>query len=812
LTWVKADSRPRGHPALLDDPAERPFAMTTRPGLLRALTPDRILLGLTLAALLGGTAAWALGAAEPAHAAWGLGTGVVLTALLAAIARDLWHGRTGVDLLAAFSMAGALLLGEHLAGIIVALMYAGGTALEAFAERRAGAELTALLGRAPREAHRERDGALEVVPVEQVAVGDRLLVRTGEAVPVDGAVLDGPAILDEAALTGEPLPVEHAAGERVRSGALNAGAPFSLRAIATAEASTYAGIVRLVADAREQKAPFVRMADRYSLLFLPATLLVATAAWLLTGDPARALAVLVVATPCPLILAAPVAMVAGISAAARRGVLVKGGGALETLARAEILVLDKTGTLTTGTPRVTSVETKAGMAEDELLRLAASLDQASTHPLAEALLAAARARGLPLTLPEAVRETPGAGIEGRVEGREIRLGRIGFVLGGSGRDPWIGALARRAARDGATTVLVAVDGAPVGAILLADEIRAETPRALRTLHQAGIHRTVLLSGDRLDAAETVAAALGIDAVLAERTPEDKVDAVRAERQTGVTAMVGDGINDAPALAAADIGIAMGARGAAAASEAADAVLLVDQLDRLAEAMGLARRTRRVALESVLAGMALSGLGMVAAAFGFLPPVAGALVQEAIDVAVILNALRALAPAAVVRRKDALPLPELRRLHEGHAVLDPILDRLRALADRLDLGGDGQELLAELRAVDRLLQEEVLPHERADEAELHPKIALLLGGRDPMASISRTHREIAHLARRLHRLVAGLPEDGPSHEELVELRRILYGLEAILRLHFAQENEIYDSVAGEPAAGAAPRTRVAAQAG
>ena len=774
----------------------------------RALTPDRLLLAATLAALAGGAATWVLGAPEPAGSIRAAGTALVLLALLVAIARDLWHGRTGVDLLAAFSMAGALLLGEHLAGIIIALMYAGGTALEAFAERRAGAELAALLGRAPREAHRERDGVLEDVDVGQVAVGDRLLVKTGETVPVDGIVLENPAILDESALTGESLPVERGTGERVRSGALNAGQPFSIRATATAEASTYAGIVRLVEAAREQKAPFVRLADRYSLLFLPATLLIAGLAWLATGDPTRALAVLVVATPCPLILAAPVAMVAGISAAARRGVLVKGGGALETLAGAEILVLDKTGTLTTGIPHVAAIEARDGIDEDGLLRLAAALDQVSTHPLAEALLAAARTRGLALPMPEAVCETPGAGIEGRVEGREVRLGRIGFVLGGTARDPWIGALAQGAARDGATTVLVAVDGRPMGALLLADEIRRETPRALRALHRAGIRRTVLLSGDRLDAAEAVATALGIDAVLAERTPEDKVDAVRAERQTGITAMIGDGINDAPALAAADIGIAMGARGAAAASEAADAVLLVDRLDRLAEAILLARRTRRIALESVLAGMALSGLGMVAAAFGFLPPVAGALVQEAIDVAVILNALRALAPADG-RSREALPLPELRRLHEGHATLGPILDRLRTLADRLDLG-DGAALRAELLAVDRLLQEEVLPHERADEADLHPRIARLLGGQDPMASISRTHREIAYLARRLHRLVATLPPTGPSHEELIELRRILYGLEAILRLHFAQEDEIYDSVAGDVPPAARPKARTVAE--
>jgi heavy metal translocating P-type ATPase len=455
-----------------------------------ALATDRLLLAATLATLAGGGAAHLAGAVGWAGPIWAAGTGLALMALVAAIIHELRQGHTGVDVLAAFSMAGALFLGEPLAGNIVALMYAGGTALEAFAERRAGQELAALLGRAPRIAHLDRDGELADAGVETVQPGDRLLVKTGEAVPVDGVVLDRPAMLDEAALTGESLPVERSSGERVRSGAVNAGPPFRLRATATASTSTYAGIVRLVEAARERKAPFVRLADRYAALFLPATLLIAAAAWLVSGDPVRSLAVLVVATPCPLILAAPVAIVAGISAAARRGILVKDGGALETLARAKTLVLDKTGTLTTGVPRITAIEVQNGLAEADLLRLAASLDQVSQHPLADAILAAARERGLALAMPDRVREQPGAGIEGRVESRRVRLGRAAYVLGDAPREAWIERLLRRAAHDGATGVLVAVDGRPAGAILLADRIRAETPRALRRLQNAGIRRTV----------------------------------------------------------------------------------------------------------------------------------------------------------------------------------------------------------------------------------------------------------------------------------------------------------------------------------
>jgi soluble P-type ATPase len=328
-------------------------------------------------------------------------------------------------------------------------------------------------------------------------------------------------------------------------------------------------------------------------------------------------------------------------------------------------------------------------------------------------------------------------------------------------------------------------------LLLADEIRRDTPRALRDLHRIGVGKIVMLSGDRQDVAEMIASALGVDSVLAERSPQDKVDAVCAERADGITVMVGDGINDAPALAAADVGVAMGARGAGAASEAADVVLLVDRLDRLAVAIRASQRARRIALESVLAGMALSTLGMLVAAVGYLPPVAGALVQEVIDVAVILNALRAVGEARFNGR--SLQPERLRSLLAAHADLVPVLDRMRALADRLGAGGDGTELRAELVAVDAELQR-VLHHERADEAELHPEIERLVGGQDPLSAISRAHREIAHLGRRYTRLMAEMPASGPSAPDLVELRRTLYALEAILRLHFAQEDEIYESVA------------------
>jgi heavy metal translocating P-type ATPase len=422
---------------------------------------------------------------------------------------------------------------------------------------------------------------------------------------------------------------------------LNADAPFDLRAVATASESTYAGIVRLVREAEGSKAPFVRLADRYAMWFLPLTLGIAVLAWVWSGDPVRALAVLVVATPCPLILAAPVAIVAGISRAANRGIIVKGGGALETLARARTLVFDKTGTLTSGSPRVASVNAFGATTADEVLRLAASLDQVSLHVFSSGIVRAANDARLDLEFPSDVREHGGKGIEGTVGTQHIALGQARWLSAGQALPEAAADLRRRVERIGASAVYVAVDGRIAGALVVEDPVRAETPHALRTLRHAGITRIVLLSGDRHDVAQTVGRAIGVDAVLSEHSPEQKVRAVRDERAHGVTVMVGDGVNDAPALAAADIGIAMGARGATASSEAADVVILVDRLDRVAEAVLIARRAGHIAVQSVLAGMALSAFGMVLATVGVLPPVAGALFQEAIDVAVILNALRAL---------------------------------------------------------------------------------------------------------------------------------------------------------------------------
>jgi len=596
---------------------------------------------VALGGLIAGGLAWLAGAAGLAAILWGITTAVVLAPLGFIVASGLWHKKLGVDLIALLAMAGSLALGQFLAGAVIALMLSGGQALEAFAGARARRDLTALLKRAPREVHRYENGQLTSPPIDDVHPGDLLLVKPGEVVPVDGLVEDEPAVLDESALTGESRPVERSPGEPVRNGTVNAAGPFKLRAVATAAESTYAGIVRLVAEAETSKAPFVRLADRFSLVFLPLTLGLAALAWAVSGDPVRALAVLVVATPCPLILAAPIAILAGVSRSARRGVIVKGGRALEALARARVLLLDKTGTITMGVPTVSSVETFGEETAGEILRLAASLDQVSQHVLAAAVVRAARERSLPLSLPAGVTEQPGAGVRGEVEGRRVALGKLAFVQAGGGLLAGVQQVRRRTALDGSSNIFVAIDGEVAGALILHDPVRPDSPRALRVLRRGGIERVVLVTGDHLEVAETVGAAIGADVVLAERSPEEKVAAVLAERAHGPVLMVGDGINDAPALAAADVGVAMGARGATASAEAADVVLTVDRLDRLGEALVIARRSRAIAVQSVVAGMALSLAAMLIAGAGHLSPVAGALLQEGIDVAVIANALRAL---------------------------------------------------------------------------------------------------------------------------------------------------------------------------
>jgi heavy metal translocating P-type ATPase len=762
---------------------------------------DNAFLALSVVGIATGAGLSLAGADTAANIAWGITTAVGILPLAWSVLSDLVKRETGVDLIALLAMAFALAFGQYLAGAVIALMLSSGRALEAYADTRAHRELSSLLARAPRTVHRYEDGELRSVDVELVQTGDLLLVKPGEVVPVDGLLAGVTTVLDESALTGESRPAERALGDPIRSGAVNAGPAFDLRATATSEESTYAGIVRLVEEAQRRKAPFVRLADRYALIFIPVTLAIAGGAWLVTGDAVRALAVLVVATPCPLILAAPIAIVAGISRSARRGIIVKGGGALETLARGTVLLFDKTGTLTSGVPDIADVEVFSNVAPNELLRLAASLDQLSPHVLAAAIVRAARVRGLPLVFPEGVHEEHGAGIEGKVDGRVVAIGKTAWVTRGAPLPARARDVRRRSAMDGSSCVFVAIDGAVAGALILDDPIRPDTPRVIRTLRRAGIKRVVMVTGDHPDVAESVGISIGVDRILSERDPADKVDAVTAERESGVTVMVGDGVNDAPALAAADVGVAMGARGATASSEAADVVLVVDRLDRLAEAIRISRRSRAIALQSITIGMGLSFVGMAFGALGLLPPVWGAMVQEAIDVAVILNALRALTGDRGQRRHATIGSDIGERFREEHREFMPWLARIRSLADRLDaLGAD--EAQSELAQIRWFLTERLVRHEEEEEAAVYPVVSRLMGGEDPMGTMARAHLEIEHLSRVYVHLLDNLPPEGLDPDDLVDLRRVLYGLHAILRLHFAQEEEAYSWLAAEHEAEAA----------
>ncbi|MDO8212552.1 heavy metal translocating P-type ATPase [Conexibacter sp. CPCC 206217] len=608
-------------------------------------------------------------ASDAGDALWTVTIAATLVPLTWSVARALLHGDAGVDVIALLAMAGALIGGELLAGAVIAVMLAGGNALEADADGRARRELTALLRRAPQIAHRHDGERWVEIPVETVAPADVLLVRAGELVPVDGVVQSERASIDAAAITGEALPIAVARGQAVRSGTANAGDAFELRATRGAADSSYAALVRLVRAAEREKPPFTRLADRYALIFLPVALTLAGLAWALSGEAVRALAVLVVATPCPLILAAPIALVSGLSRAAAEGIVLKGGTALERLGSARTVLLDKTGTLTRGQPAVERVLAYDGRSDDELLTLAASVDQLSAHVLADGIVHDAERRGLTLPAPHDAREQPGDGIVAQVDGRRVGVGGRAWLVAqgfhatngsaavGTAAASSAAASARSVARaasvrepphapPGRALVHVGVGDQLAGVLVMADRLRPDAARLVQDLHAAGVRQVAMVTGDVAAVAEAVAEQVGLDRVYAEQSPQQKLAVVRAARERPElrpVVMVGDGVNDAPALALADVGIALAGESRTVSSEAADAVITVDRIDRVAEAVRIGRRTMRIARQSVIAGIGLSVAAMVVAAFGYLPPVAGALLQEAIDVAVILNALRALRP-------------------------------------------------------------------------------------------------------------------------------------------------------------------------
>lgn len=537
----------------------------------------------------------------------------------------------GSDVLAIFSLLGTLITREFFAMAIISLMLATGRLLESWAQGQAERELSSLLERIPRRTRKILpDGSLKEIDVDDVQVGDQIIIRTGEILPVDGQLL-GDAVTDESALTGEPIPQHRGVGALLSSGIVNAGSPFTIQAVNTAATSTYAGIIALVREAQKKSAPSIRLANKWAIRFVPFALAVAGGAWAASGDFSRAVAVLVTATPCPLILAVPIAVVSGLSRTAKHGAIIKSGAVLESLAKAKTVLLDKTGTLTYGGPEINSIDSAPGFTPYEVLQLAASIDQYSSHVVAQSLVSGAHERKIELLPVTDLHEKAGHSMSGDLNGVHVTVGQLT-----SDAPDW------QNLRD-ELQVGVYRDHQLVGIIGLADPIRRESKQFLADLKRQGISEIAMLTGDKRAVAEKVAEKIGITKIFSELTPQRKLDITSEyiDKKNGVVVLVGDGINDAPALALADVGVAMGARGASAASEAADVVIVEDSIDRLAYAISIAKNSMRKATEAVSIGMGLSVLAMCAGAFGLINPSQGALIQEGIDVIAILWALTAL---------------------------------------------------------------------------------------------------------------------------------------------------------------------------
>jgi len=548
--------------------------------------------------------------------------------------RKMLKGNFAADVVAMLAIITAVLMHEYFAGVIIVIMQSGGEALENYSLRRASSTLEQLLARAPRIAHRKVDGQITEIEASQVRVDDVLMVRPGDLIPVDGTLLSPQADVDESALTGEPLTRSKQAGDGLLSGSVNGGNAFEMRAVKIAAESKYAQIVQLVQAAQQEKPPLQRLADRYAVWFTPVTLIMCAIGWAITGDPTTILAVLVVATPCPLILAVPVAVLGGINRAASASIVVKSGTAIEQIGHVSVVVFDKTGTLTFGTPTIDQVVTLNGVSQGDLLHIAGSVEQLSAHTLAQAMTSAAQKQQA-LSLPTNFQERSGFGVEGDLGGQHIVLGSPRYLNDKTGKTIPTTAVSPELA------TYIAIDNQLAGLVTFKDQLRPGAPELMQRLRALGVQRTVMLTGDNQEHAQVIGQQAGIDQVEANLLPEDKVRLVKAlMQQYPVVAMIGDGINDAPALATATIGVAMGAHGTGISAEAADIVLLVDDVTRVADAVETGQRMLRIAKQSIYAGLGLSFGFMVLASLGWISPAIGALVQEVTDVLVILNALRA----------------------------------------------------------------------------------------------------------------------------------------------------------------------------
>ena len=590
------------------------------------------------------------GGATVGHRIWMVGLVLCGAPVVYSTVRGLLRGKFAADIIASMTVLTALLLGHPVVGLVIVIMQTGGEALERMAGARATNALRALQESAPTKAHRVTGNTVEDVPLSKMEKGDLILVRPGEIVPCDGEVIAGTSHVDTATLTGEPIPRKATPGSAVMSGSINQESPLTVRTTAVAEESQFAKIVALVREAQSSKAPLQRIADRFAVWFTPATVVVCIIAYLISGEWERVLAVLAIATPCPLILATPVAILGGMNTSARRQILVRNGGALEALARTTAVVFDKTGTITIGQPKVSSVVPVDSIPECEVLRLASSVEQGSGHLLARTLVTEARERGLLAPAATSVVEAPGRGVEGEIDGYQVAVGARSFICERYPRTRELIDDLDSRHDPSSLRAYVAVDGELAGLVEYGDMMRDGIADLVKSLRNAGIQHVILLSGDRAETVRVIARQAGIDESRGDMLPEDKVEIVKRLVHNGESViMIGDGTNDAPALGTATVGIALASHGRGIATEAADVILLADDPARVLDAIQISRRTMRVARQSIWFGLGVSAIGMLFAAAGSIVPLAGAAIQEAVDLGVILNALRASRPPMYGKR-------------------------------------------------------------------------------------------------------------------------------------------------------------------
>lgn len=590
-------------------------------------------LGLVLLALVMGLAFDLSGWDVAAHWVLGAAAAMAVGPLLWGMIQDLRSGQYGVDILAATAIVTSVALKEFWAGMVIVLMLTGGEALEDYAEKRAKTELDALLSHAPKKAHLLKGRKVSQILVSQIQTGDKLVVKPGELIPVDAVIIDGQASIDESSLTGESLPTDKQVGDELLSGSVNLDSVLTIKALRPAAESQYEQIIQLVKSASASQSPFVRLADRYSVPFTAVSFIIAGAVWAVSGDAKRFLEVLVVATPCPLLLGAPIALISGMSRSAKHGIIFKTGAALERLAAVRTVAFDKTGTLTMGTPFVDNIKTFGSHTTKAVLQAAAALEQQSNHVLARSIVEAARAQNLKLPKVQRGKETAGYGLSGRVKGQEILVGKAGLLEEAGVKLPTKTATAKT------TIVYVAIDGQLAGHISFTDVVRPESKATIQRLKRAGLRHILMVTGDNQASAHTIAKQLGITDVQSNCLPADKLRVIEEVSHRPI-AFVGDGVNDAPVLTASDVGVALGARGSAAASQSADVVIMLDDLGRVASAVEIAKRTLFIGKQSILIGIFISLGLMLVFATGRFKPVQGALLQEVVDVTVIINALRA----------------------------------------------------------------------------------------------------------------------------------------------------------------------------